>query len=86
MKTMPCISASDANSARLALVLPVEAQATRFAPDHPRVGERGGHAVVFEAAAGIQPFVLQQQIARLHAHLPGEQIGLLQARCGLRRW
>ena len=32
MKTTPCISASEANSARLALVLPVEAQATRRAP------------------------------------------------------
>ena len=32
MKTTPCISASDANRARLALVLPVDAQATRLAP------------------------------------------------------
>ena len=46
--------------------------------DHAGMGERGGHAVVFEAAAGIEPLVLQQQIPGFHAHLPGEQIGLLQ--------
>ena len=49
-----------------------------MAPDHAGVGEGGGHAVVFEAAGGIQAFVLQQQLAGLHAELLGEQVGLLQ--------
>ena len=50
MKTMPCISASDANIARLALVLPVRRARDLLRADHLRVRERGGHAVVFEAA------------------------------------
>ncbi len=32
--------------------------------DHPGVRERGGHAVVLEAARGVHPLVLQQQAAR----------------------
>ena len=42
-----------------ALVLPVEAQAARLAPIDAGVGEGGRHAVVFEAARGIHPLVLQ---------------------------
>ncbi len=48
--------------------------------DHPRVREGGGHPVVFEAAAGIETLVLQQQLAGAHAQSPGEQVGLLQNR------
>ena len=50
-----------------ALVLPVEAQAARLAPTQPGVAEGGRHAVVLEAAGGVQPFVLQVEPARPQA-------------------
>ena len=69
-----------ANMAREAEVLPVEAQATRLRADHAGVGEGGGHAVVFEAAGGVEALVLQEQLAGLHADFAGQQVALLEQR------
>ena len=52
-----------------ALVLPVEAQAARLGADRVGVREGGRHAVVFEAARGVQALVLQEQPAGLEAHV-----------------
>ena len=46
--------------------------------DHAGMGERGRHAVVLEAARGVQPFVLQEQLARLQADVRGHGVGALQ--------
>lgn len=47
---------------------------------HIGVGDRGAHAVVFEAARRIHPFVLQVQLAGVHAHKFSDRVGLLQQR------
>ena len=48
------------------------------APDHAGVGERGGHAVVLEAAGRVHALVLQEQLARSHADIAGHGVGALQ--------
>ncbi len=50
-----------------------------FGLDHAGMGEGGGHAVVLEAAAGVEAFVLKHQLAGPHADLPAEEVGLLHA-------
>ena len=52
-------------------------------PHHPGVGEGRRHAVVLEAAAGVEPLVLEQELSRLHAHLPGEEVGVLEVGAAL---
>ncbi len=42
------------------------------------MSERGAHAVVFEAARGVHPFVLQMQHAGVQTHVLSDRIGLLQ--------
>ena len=69
-----------------ALVLPVEAQAARLAPTQPGVAEGGRHAVVFEAARGVHPLVLQVQPAGLHAHVAGHAGRTCAAASAPRRW
>ena len=65
-------------SASEALVLPVEAQSGPFGADRVRVGKGGGHAVVFEAARGVQALVLQKQVAVAYAGVAGHAAGGLQ--------
>jgi hypothetical protein len=40
--------------------------------------ECGRHSIVLEAPRRIQPFVLKHELAGAHAHLLGEQVGLLE--------
>jgi hypothetical protein len=51
--------------------------------DHPRVGERGGHAVVLEAARGVHPFVLEPQAAGRQPDVLPHLIGHLKQRLPL---
>ena len=44
------------------------------------VGDRGAHPVVFKAARGIHPFVLEVKPAGVHADVIGDRVGLLQER------
>ena len=46
--------------------------------DEAGVGERGGHAVIFETAGGIHPFILQPKLARPHADVIPEANGILK--------
>ena len=48
--------------------------------DRVGVREGGRHAVVFEAARGVHALVLQEQLARLHADVPGHAVGRVQQR------
>jgi len=59
-------------------VLPVEAQATRLAPDDAGVSEGGGHAVVFEGTGGVHAFVLEVELAGPHAEFFAEAGGVLE--------
>ncbi len=60
-----------------ALVLPVDGASGPLGADRSAVRERGRHAVVFEAARGVQAFVLQEEPAGVHAGVfpdPGRRL------------
>ena len=48
--------------------------------DRAGVREGGRHAVVFEAARGVHPLVLQEQPAGVQADVLGDAVGVLQQR------
>ena len=54
--------------------------------DHVGVRERGGHAVVFEAARGVHPLVLQEQLPGVEADVLGRRRRPAAAASALRRW
>ena len=64
-----------------ALVLPVEAQAARWAPTMRAWVKAAVMPLSLKLPEGFMPFVLQEQTARLHArHTPATRVGPLQQR------
>ena len=85
MKTIPCISARLANIARLALVLPVEAHATCFAPTIRACVNAAVMPLSLKLPLGFSPSYCSSRLPGCMFSLLGEQVRLLQRRCGLRR-
>ena len=59
----------------------IPGRSTRHAlgADNFCVSEGGRHPIVFKTAAGIEPLILEQQLAGFHVELPAEQVVLLEA-------
>ena len=61
-------------------VLPGRSAGGSFRAGKACVGEGSAHTVVFEAARRIHPFVLQIQLAWIHADVLADFVGLLEQR------
>ena len=68
-----------------ALVLPVDAQAARRAPIVWACVNAAVMPLSLKLPDGFMPFVLQKQIARLHADESGHAVATSAAASGLRR-
>ena len=80
---MPAALVAEQKTARLALVLPVLAQAARRAPTMRAWVNAAVMPLSLKLPEGFMPLVLQEQVAGVHADVAGERVGPLEDRLAL---